>query len=102
MKQSFFSYATVLIPFLAFSSFAIAQPNNLSLPPSILNSKELPYADEPSANAGKGDDISSINAKAVKSFSKNYQKQNNAAWFTIEDGFVAIFTEDGAKTKAYY
>jgi hypothetical protein len=93
MKHSFFKHVTAILPFLALASFSFAQTN--SLPAGILT-KDL--ATDESAGAA----LSSINEKAVKNFSKSYDKQNKASWFAVEDGFVAIFTEDGIKTKAYY
>lgn len=94
MKHSFFRHITVMIPFLALASFAFAQTNNLNLPPENLT-KDL-ATDESSAP------LSSINSKAIKHFGKSYHKQNNAAWFAVSDGFVAIFSADGIKTKMYY
>jgi hypothetical protein len=93
MKHSFFKHVTAILPFLALASFSFAQTN--SLPAGNLT-KDL--ATDESAGAA----LSSINEKAVKNFSKSYDKQNKASWFAVEDGFVAIFTEDGIKTKAYY
>ena len=97
MKNSFFRHVTGIIPFVALCSCAFAQTNKLGSPLNFPTTKELAYADESAA-----DPISSINEKAVKSFSKSYSKQSNAAWFALDDGFVAVFTEDGIKTKAYY
>ena len=97
MKNSFFRYVTGIIPFVALCSCAVAQTNKLSSPLNFPTTKELAYADE-----SKADPASSINEKAVKNFSKSYSKQSNASWFTLDDGFVAIFTADGIKTKAYY
>ena len=98
MKPSFFKHAAVMLSFSALSSFVFAQTNNSTLPSGIFT-KDLASDEAP---ASTGADIATINAKAVKSFSKSYQKQNNANWFILNDGFVAIFTEDGVKTKAYY
>jgi len=95
MKHSFFRHVTGIIPFVALCSCAFAQ-NKLNSPLNFPTTKELAYADEPKAEA------TSINAKAVKNFSKSYHQQGNASWFAIDGGFVAIFTEDGVKTKAYY
>ena len=94
MKHSFFKHATVILPFLALASFSFAQ--TYSALPSNMLTQDL--ASEESAGAA----LSSINEKAVKHFSKNYDKQSNASWYAVDDGFVAIFTEDGIKTKAYY
>ena len=94
MKHSFFRHVTGIIPFVALCSCAFAQTNLSS--PLNFPTKELAYADEPKAEAAN------INAKALKNFSKSYQKQSDASWFAISDGFVAIFTADGVKTKAYY
>jgi hypothetical protein len=96
MKNSFFRYATGLIPSLALCSSIFAQTNS-STPLNFPTTKELAYADEPNA-----DPASSINEKAAKNFSKSHGKQSNASWFALDDGSVAIFTEDGIKTKAYY
>ena len=96
MKHSFFKHVTVILPFLAIASFTFAQTNNLSSPSGILT-KDLASDEAPAAA-----DLSNISEKAVKHFGKSYNKQNNAAWFAVDDGFVAIFTEDGIKTKAYY
>jgi len=95
MKHSFFRHVTVILPFLALATIGFAQTNNSTLPGSNLT-KDL--ATDEAATA----DLSNINEKAVKHFSKSYEKQNKASWFAVEDGFVAIFTEDGIKTKAYY
>ena len=95
MKHSFFKHVTVILPFLALATFGFAQTNNSTLPGTILT-KDL--ASEESAGAA----LSSINEKAVKHFSKNYDKQSNASWYAVDDGFVAIFSQDGIKTKAYY
>jgi len=94
MKHSFFRHVTGIIPFVALCSCAFAQTNLSS--PLNFPTKELAYADEPKSEAAN------INAKALKNFSKSYQKQSDASWFAIADGFVAIFTADGVKTKAYY
>jgi hypothetical protein len=93
MKSSFFKHATVILPFLALASFSFAQTNS-TLPANNLT-KDL-ASEEPAAA------LSSINEKAAKHFSKSYDKQSNASWFALDDGFVAIFSEDGIKTKAYY
>jgi len=97
MKHSFFKHVTVILPFLALASFGFAQTNNLSQPSGALT-KDLASDASPAA----GSALSSINAKAIKHFSKSYDKHNNAAWFAVSDGFVAVFTQDGIKTKAYY
>ena len=92
MKHSFFKYATVLVPFLAFFSFAIGQTNDLNLPGN-------PTKDLATDEAAP---LSSISEKAIKNFNKSFNKQSNASWYAINDGFVAMFSEDGIKTKAYY
>jgi hypothetical protein len=93
MKHSFFKHVTVILPFLALASFSFAQTN--SLPAGILTKTwQLMNQQAPHYPASM--------RKAVKQFSKSYDKQNKASWFAVEDGFVAIFTEDGIKTKAYY
>src|SRR4026208_1519898 len=95
MKHSFFKHVTVILPFLALASIGFAQTNNSTLPAG-LPTKDL-ATDEPAGAA-----LSSINEKAVKNFTKSYDKQNMASWFVTDDGFVAIFSQDGIKTKAYY
>lgn len=52
--------------------------------------------------ADKTESSAAINSKAVKDFSRTYKKQNNESWYTIDDGFVAVFTNDGVKTNVYY
>jgi len=96
MKHSFFRQITGIIPFVALCSCAFAQNSKVGSSLIFPTTKELAYADEPKAEAAN------ISAKALKNFSKSYQKQSDASWFAIADGFVAIFTADGVKTKAYY
>jgi len=106
MKNPFFRYTTGIILFIAISACAYAQNNKLNekLKLNSSSSKEVDYSSDAKTAlpAAPADPLTSINAKAVKSFSKSYKKQSNAAWFTIEDGFVAIFTEGGVKTRVYY
>jgi len=103
MKKLFFRYTTGFIPFIALCTSSFAQNSKLSTPPNDPLSQEVAYnMDTKSGNATATppNSIVSVNAKAVKNFSKNYK--NNAAWSEITDGYIANFSEDGIKTKVYY
>jgi len=103
MKQLFFRYTTGFIPFIALCTSSFAQTSKLSTQPSDPLSQEIAYNMEsktPGATVPPANPLANINTKAVKNFSRNYK--NNAAWFEITDGYIAIFNEGGIKTKVYY
>ena len=104
MKNSSFRYLTGSFLFIALVHGAYAQTSKLHNELTNPSSKEVAYANdakELESLSGAGDAMTSINTKAVKSFSKSYKK-SHATWFAIPDGFVAIFSENGIKTKVYY
>lgn len=103
MKKLFFRYTTGFIPFIALFTSAYAQNSKLSAQLSVPQSQEVAYNIDPKtpgATVPTGEATASINSKAVKNFSKNYN--NNAAWIEITGGYVASFNENGIKTKVYY
>lgn len=104
MKNSFFRYAKGSILFIALSSCAYAQTSKLTTELNNPSSKEVAYNSDPNTSlpTDKSREMAGINTRAVKDFNRSYKKQSNAAWFAIKDGYVAIFTEDGVKTRVYY
>ena len=103
MKKLFFRYTTGFIPFIALCTSSFAQTSKLSTQPNDPLSQEVAYNMESktgNATATSGHAIVSVNAKAVKNFSRNYK--NTAAWHEITDGYMAVFNEGGIKTKVYY
>jgi YD repeat-containing protein len=104
MKNLSIRYVTGSILFIALCSCAYAQTSKLNTELNLSSSKEVAYNSEPKMAMpdDKTESSAGINTKAIKDFTRNYKKQNNANWFTIDDGFVAVFTNDGVNTKVYY
>jgi hypothetical protein len=105
MKNSFFSYATGIFLFTAMCSNAYSQNSKQNTGLFNPSSKEVAYNSDPaitSLPAATADALAGINARAVKNFKKSFKTQNSADWFTIEDGFMAVFTKDAIKTKVFY
>lgn len=103
MKKLFIRYITGFIPFIAVCTSSYAQNSKLATPTNDPLSQEVAYNMETKsakATVPPGYSVTNINSKAVKNFSKSYK--NNAAWFEITDGYMAVFNEGGIKTKVYY
>lgn len=104
MKRLFFRYTTGFIPFIVLCSGLCAQDNLNTISPDP-GAKDLAYnAKAKSRNllVPEGTTFISINAKAVKDFSKTYKHAANASWFELKDGYLAKFEKDGVITKVYY
>lgn len=98
-------YITGSILFVALFSCAHAQTSKLSTGLNLSLSKEVAYNSESKMadlSVDKSDAAAGINTKALKDFTRNYKKQSDASWYTIDDGFVAIFKNEGVKTNVYY
>ena len=103
MKKIFFRYTTGFIPLIALCSGVWAQDNfgAGSLDP---NGAYMAYHKAKPRNilVQQGTSSISINARAVKDFSKTYRVAGNASWFELKDGYQAKFQKDGITTKVYY
>lgn len=105
MKIQFFRYTTGIFPFIALCTCSYAQNSKLSSQLNNTPSKEVAYNDvvkSEGTSSPSADAMASINIKAVKSFTKTFKGQSNAAWFVINGGYLAQFKQDEIKTNVYY
>ncbi len=104
MKRLFFRYTSGFIPLVVLCRGLCAQ-DNLSTASPESRAKDLAYntkAKSRNLSVNQGTTSISINAKAVKDFSKTYKHAANASWYELSDGYVAKFEKDGVTTKVYY
>ena len=47
-------------------------------------------------------DLNTVNAKAVKDFRGRFSKITGEKWFTIPDGFITYFKQEGLTTRVFY
>lgn len=104
MKKLFYRYTTGFIPFIVLCSGLYAQDNLHTASPDP-GAKDLAYNTKAKSRnmfVPQGTTSISVNAKAVKDFSKTYKQAANASWFELKDGYLAKFEKDGVITKVYY
>lgn len=105
MKRLFFRYTMGSLLSIAVFSCSYAQSSKSGSVVSNPLATDLAYNNKPKTKeipVTQGATTVSISTKAVKDFTKNYKKAENAGWFIIKDGYLAEFKEDGIKTKVYY
>lgn len=100
MKKLFFRYTTGFIPFIVFCCGAFAQDNlsGAGVKDLAVNTKAKPHH----VLVNQATSPVSINAKALKDFTKTYKHSSNASWFELRGGYLAKFEKDGVSTKVYY
>ncbi len=47
-------------------------------------------------------DAATVNVKALKDFSKSFKNAVGEKWYSVSDGFIANFSQDGIETKVAY
>ncbi len=104
MKKQFFRYLPGFIPVIALFTSVNAQVADssleLNLKEWVFNAAKANPAITPEGNTANIN--TSINARALKDFTRSFKNADKASWFEIKDGFVARFKEDDVETKAYY
>jgi hypothetical protein len=46
--------------------------------------------------------LKDLKAKALKHFTQSFKQATNVNWYSVKDGIMAYFIEDGIKTRACY
>jgi hypothetical protein len=104
MKRIFIAFIKGCIFSLIITGTAFAQ-NSMGL--YVINDANtfrsaLAAIDAKSLNGYSTSEVSEINAKAVKDFSKTFKNAANTQWYKIPDGFVAHFSVNGVEKRTYY
>ena len=90
MKQLFSTFAILLIAVLV---------NNANAQQKSLTSVSNEFNYDAIASATRAADVST---KALKDFSRSYKNAVNEKWYTVSDGFLASFNDNGIETKVAY
>ena len=56
----------------------------------------------PGLENNAGENVTTINKRAVKNFNASFRTAGAVKWFTISDGFIAYCTVEGNSNKVYY
>jgi hypothetical protein len=103
MKKILLSRITTYIVAMACISGTNAQQSNtafaVDLRPLITSKTFTP---NPGLDPLAATPLSEINVKVVRHFSKSFKLAENVHWFTVSDGLMAYFTENGIKTRSGY
>jgi hypothetical protein len=103
MKKTFLSYLSGCIPLIALFGSAYAQKADLGMSTKEVPARIYVFDEMKAEGAMLITNISDINAKALKQFSKTFKTAANASWYETKDGgFVAKFRQDGIETRANY
>ncbi|CAN5570533.1 hypothetical protein BH11BAC3_BH11BAC3_32960 [soil metagenome] len=100
MKQLIFTLAVGIISLSGMTSDALGQKLNLS---AVLTPKEeITLERSTPAIIENTNELSGINTKAIKDFSKSHKNVNNATWLTNQEGFTATFKVNDVYNVVYY
>jgi hypothetical protein len=103
MKRTFVACLTGILVSLAMTSRGYSQNLSALEKPETFSENRIGFPVV--ANAATNTDMvapGEVSPKAVKHFSRDYKRVTDVNWFKANDGFVAYFTVDGIKTRAFY
>lgn len=101
MKKQLFRILSGVIPAIAIFSSAVAQVESNSPAPDFFK-ENVTYVTETAANTTGGTDAAEVNMKAQKDFIRKFKNAGNASWYTIKNGLLVKFEQDGIKVRAFY
>jgi len=94
MKQISLSIAIFLLTLLSNNSQAQgASDVSFNFSPSVLKAAETYF---------EAINVTAVNIKAVRNFSKNHKEVSDAKWFSTDKGFTASFSTGGRNVKSVY
>ena len=90
MKQLFSTFAILLIAVMV--NNANAQHKSFTSVSNELNYDAI----------GSAVNAADVSTKALKDFSRSFKNAANEKWYTVSDGFLASFNDNGIETKVAY
>lgn len=104
MKKSILLLAVGCVSAAIFSDHVLAQSirTQADVASAQTNHTPAPVAASSDSSFANTADASTISLKAIKDFKGRFTDAKDEKWLTINSGFLAYFTQDGFKDRAYY